>query len=68
MNVILVDCVIAYDNEQHLFFEGQLRQIVAPRQWAVAIGRQDIGGMWAGNPTGMADLAGGTVVMYQDGG
>jgi hypothetical protein len=55
-------------NERGLFFEGQLRQLPAPQQWAVAIGHQDIDGKWAGNPTGPASVAGSTVVTYQNGG
>eukprot|EP01047_Picozoa_sp_COSAG01_P001560 COSAG01_NODE_36_length_34092_cov_26.350032_13_plen_177_part_00 len=54
-------------HEEELFFEGQLRQLPAPQQWAVAIGHQDVDGEWAGNPTGPASAAGGTVVTYQNG-
>eukprot|EP01050_Picozoa_sp_SAG11_P015586 SAG11_NODE_2037_length_3894_cov_3.210277_2_plen_349_part_00 len=55
-------------HERGLFFEGQVRQLPAPQQWAVAMGHQNIDGMWAGNPTGPASAAGGTVVTYQNGG
>lgn len=56
------------EHEDDIFFEGQVRQIPAPEHWDVAMGHQNIRGMWAGNPTGMADQAGGTAVMYQNGG
>ena len=55
-------------HERGLFFEGQLRQLPATQRWAIAMGIQHTDGMWAGNPTGPASAAGGTVVTYQNGG
>ena len=44
---------------------GQVRQTPGHQHWAIAMGHQNIGGKWAGNPTGVQDNAGGTVDMYQ---
>ena len=55
-------------NEGDIFFEGQVRQIPSPQHWDVAMGHQWIGTSGhpsSGNPTGQADAAGGTAIMYQ---